>query len=228
MARVEKRASEHNWVHWHTAYDDPRTTLSRRLAVVRDRLADALDAAPPGPVRLVSVCAGQGHDVFGVLPVHARRADVSALLVELDPDNARAAAARAEQEGLPGVRVLCRDASLTDSYAGAVPADVILVCGVFGNVSDADVAGTVAALPSLAARDATVIWTRHRGDPDVVPDIQRWFAGAGFDQVWLSDRSQGYGVGVHRFTGEPRPLVRGQRLFTFVGPEGELVPHADA
>jgi hypothetical protein len=217
-----------DWVHWHTAYDDPTTTLARRLAVVRARLAEVLDAAPPGPIRLVSVCAGQGLDVLGVLPGHARRGDVSALLVELNADNARAAAAAAERAGLTGVRVVRGDAALTDSYAGAVPADVILICGVLGNIADADVARTVAALPMLSARDATVIWTRHRRGPDLVPAIEEWFAAAGYERRWLSERSAGYGVGVHRFTGEPRPLVPGRRLFTFVGPEGELVPHADA
>ena len=35
------------------------------------------------------------------------------------------------------VEVLVADAGRTDSYAGRVPAEVVLVCGVFGNISDA-------------------------------------------------------------------------------------------
>jgi hypothetical protein len=35
--------------------------------------------------------------------------------------------------------VICTDAGVTDVYAGAVPADLLLVCGVFGNIGDADV-----------------------------------------------------------------------------------------
>jgi len=77
-----------DWVAWHAAYDDPSSPLSARLRVVRAHLSAALDAAPPGPVRLLSLCAGQGRDVLGVLPAHPRGPDVSALLVEYDPRNA--------------------------------------------------------------------------------------------------------------------------------------------
>ena len=40
-----------------------RSTLSARLRLVQAHLAEALDHAPAGPVRLVSLCAGQGRDV---------------------------------------------------------------------------------------------------------------------------------------------------------------------
>ena len=36
-------------------------------------------------------------------------------------------------------------------------------------------------------------------------------------QQWLSEPNAGFGVGVHRFTGTPRPLRTGTRLFEFVG-----------
>jgi hypothetical protein len=82
-------------------------------------------------------------------------------------------------------------------------------------VSDADIARTVDALPGFVAPGATVVWTRHREEPDLVPDIDAWFARAGFERRWLSAPDAGYGVGVHRFTGTPRPLRPGERLFTF-------------
>ena len=44
-------------VAWHDAYDDPSSTLSARLELVQAHLAEALDHAPAGPVRLVSLCA---------------------------------------------------------------------------------------------------------------------------------------------------------------------------
>jgi len=77
-----------DWARWHEAYDDPASALSTRLALVRAHLSIALATAPAGPIRVVSLCAGQGHDVIGTLPGHPRRDDVSALLVERDPRNA--------------------------------------------------------------------------------------------------------------------------------------------
>ncbi|HYN93919.1 MAG TPA: class I SAM-dependent methyltransferase family protein [Pilimelia sp.] len=206
-----------DWADWHDAYDDPGSCLARRLAAVREHVATALAAAPPGPVRVVSMCAGQGRDLLGVLPGHPRRADVTARLVELDPANVAAARAAATAAGLTGVAVVEGDAALTDAYAGAVPADLVLVCGVFGNVSDADVHRIIDALPAFAAPGATVVWTRHREEPDLVPAINDWFAAAGFELAWLSARDAGYGVGVHRFAGEHLPLPPGAVLFTFVG-----------
>src|SRR6185437_12877992 len=54
-----------DWVEWHLAYQDPESALSRRLERVRQHLAKAIDDAPAGQVSLVSLCAGQGHDVLG-------------------------------------------------------------------------------------------------------------------------------------------------------------------
>ena len=157
-----------DWVAWHEAYDDPTSPLSTRLRVVRGHLSDALDAAPPGPVRLVSLCAGQGHDVLGVLPAHPRGPQVSAVLVEYDPQNAALARQGAGQAGLPRVEVRQADAAQVANYADALPADVLLLCGIFGNVSDEDIQRTAEAAPG------TVRARGHR-DLDQAP------AGAGPD-----------------------------------------------
>ena len=61
-----------NWVEWHDEYDQPGTSLHRRLELVRHRIREALDAAPPGPIRALSMCAGQGLDLLGVLDDHPR------------------------------------------------------------------------------------------------------------------------------------------------------------
>jgi hypothetical protein len=63
---------------------------------VCSHLSAALDAVLAGPIRLLSLCAGQGRDVLGVLPGHARRGDVAAVLVESD-----AAVPAAYADGLP-------------------------------------------------------------------------------------------------------------------------------
>jgi hypothetical protein len=177
----------------------------------------ALDRAPAGAVRVISLCAGQGRDVLDVMADYPRRSDVRARLVELDPRLSSFAEERARDLGLRDqVEVVTGDAARIDQYGGMVPADVVLVCGVFGNISDQDIEATIDSCPQLCAAGATLIWTRHREDPDLVPQICAWFEAREFERVWVSDPDAGFGVGVHRFTGEPRPLVPGRTLFSFV------------
>lgn len=203
-----------NWVEWHADYDEPGSPLHRRLAVVQRRIRDALDEAAPGPIKVISMCAGQGRDLLGVLADHPRRADVTARLVELDPENVRLA--RAAAAGLD-VTVVAGDAGLSTGYAGAVPADIALVCGVFGNISDGDIKQTVGWLPKLCRQGATVIWTRHHEAPDLTPTVRKWFAEAGFAEIaWYTDDDSWISVGTHRLTGEPQPFEPGVRLFEFV------------
>jgi hypothetical protein len=77
--------TDQDWYAWHDAYESRGSTLARRLAAVQDRVREALDSAPAGPLRVVSLCAGQGRDLLGVLPHHPRRDDVTARLVEPSP-----------------------------------------------------------------------------------------------------------------------------------------------
>ncbi|PZF97806.1 class I SAM-dependent methyltransferase [Micromonospora deserti] len=205
-----------DWYAWHDDYAQPDSALSRRVAELRSRLRDALDQAPPGPLRAISLCAGQGHDLIPVLADHPRRDDVTARLVELDPRNAEVARTAARAAGLAGVEVVVGDAARTDAYADLVPADLVLVCGVFGNISEADIRVTVWHCAALCATGGTVLWTRHRGSPDLVPTICDWFAAEGFEPVAVSTPADRVGVGVHRFTGGPRPLPAGVTMFRFV------------
>src|SRR4029077_10115612 len=50
--------TEMDWHAWHDDYDKPGTPLARRLAAVQDQIRVALDAAPPGPLHAISLCAG--------------------------------------------------------------------------------------------------------------------------------------------------------------------------
>jgi hypothetical protein len=207
-----------DWVAWHAAYDDPGSPLSTRLRTVRGHLSGALDAAPPGPVRLVSLCAGQGRDVLGVLPGHPRGPQVSAMLVEYNAQNAALARQGAEQAGLPRVEVRQADAAQVANYADALPADVLLLCGIFGNVSDEDIERTAASAPALCAPGATVIWTRHRRAPDLTPRIRGWFRASGFDEVAFDVPDQtltGVSVGVGRLAVPPPAALPDGPLFTF-------------
>jgi hypothetical protein len=211
------REAPRDWTEWHQQYDEPDSRLARRLAVVQEQLRRAIDERPD-PLRIISMCAGEGRDVLGVLADHPRRGEVSALLVELDADIAGRAEAAARDAGLDGVRVRCADAAVTDSYADAAPAEIVLACGIFGNIPDDDIRRTVGYLPTLCAAGATVIWTRGRwpGTPDVPQDIRRWFGESGFDEVaFVASDAETFRVGAHRLVAPPRPLEPGERLFTF-------------
>ena len=170
-----------HWEAWHGAYADPTSSLSRRLRVVQDHLRRFLDETAPRPVRVLSLCAGDGRDLLEVLAERDDAHRVAATLVELDPglaDRARASAA-----AFAGVEVRTADAGDPETYAGDPPADLVLLCGIFGNVSDADVEHTVAALPALCAPGARVIWTRTRRPPDLTPQVRAWFTHNGFREV---------------------------------------------
>lgn len=211
-----------DWLAWHDSYDQPGSSLERRLLVVRARIAEALDSAPPGPVDVISMCAGQGRDLIPVLAVHPRGRQVTARLVEIDPRNAERARAAARAAGLDRVEVVTGDAAPTAAYAGLVPAGIVLACGVFGNISDADIEHTIDCCRQLCSRGGTVVWTRGRSKPDKVPRICEWFARLGFELRWLSSPAESYGVGVHRFTGEPQPFEPTARMFNFAGYESNL------
>ena len=207
-----------DWVDWHRGYDNPASSLSMRLERVTWHLAQALDAAPPGPVQLVSLCAGQGRDVLRVLPNHRRGRDVSALLIEADARNA-GIAMQGVDAGLTKVHVRQADAGVVANFADALPADVLLLAGIFGNVSDADINRTVDAAPGLCAEGATVIWTRHRRPPDITGELRSWFGANGFEEIAFEalDTEQLISVGVHRLA-HRHDRVSGypdQPLFTF-------------
>jgi D-aminopeptidase len=218
QAAGQAEEGKRDWFAWHQLYDDPSSHLAARLALVQGHLRAELARLPAGPVQLISMCAGQGRDVIGVLAGHPRRADVRARLVELDPRNAAAARRAAAAAGLDGVEVVTADAGNTDAYAGAGPARIVVACGIFGNIADGDIASTIAALPGLCAADAVVLWTRHRRPPDLTPAIRGWFAAAGFTQeAFDTPAGASFSVGAHRLTGEPRPFEAARRLFTFTG-----------
>jgi hypothetical protein len=206
-----------DWAEWHSAYNDPSSFLSARLRAVQSRLAQAIDTAPAGPLRLVSLCAGQGRDVIGVLSDHPRREDVGALLVEFDAGIAKVARQSAAQAELPQVEVRVADAAEVASFADALPADVLLLCGIFGNVSDHDIQRTVEAAPALCRPGASVIWTRHRRAPDLTPLIRGWFATSGFDEVAFDALATDglMAVGTSRLARDQAPGLPEGRLFSF-------------
>jgi hypothetical protein len=207
-----------DWKAWHEKYDDPDSGFAQRLAVVRDRIRDALDQAPPGPLRAISLCAGQGRDLIPVLAEHPRGRDVHARLVELDADNAELARQLAADAGLDRVEVVTGDASLTDHYLDLAPADLVLVCGVYGNLRPADIESTVATCTALCKTGGTVIWTRGRQpEPEIAPQICAWYEERGFEQLWIEDPQVQMCVAAYRFAGRPTALEPGVSMFEFLG-----------
>jgi hypothetical protein len=203
-----------DWLAWHDGYDT-HAGMAERLVIVRRWIVTLVAEMRQPEIRILSMCAGDGRDVIGALLDDPRREAFSGILVETNPELVGRARTAIETADLR-LEVREADAGLTDSYTGGAPADLLLACGVFGNISDADVHETIEALPSLLARDAPVIWTRHRRAPELTPQIRAWFTDAGFDEVAFEGVANGpQSVGVARFRGAPRPFQPGLRLFTF-------------
>lgn len=208
-----------DWKQWFAAYDDPASPLASRLRVVREGIRRALDEAAPGPIRILYLCAGEGRDVIPEVAAHPRRADVTARLVEFDPAIADVARRAAAEAGVADAfDVVTGDAADPANFADFVPAEVLLLCGIFGNVSEADIANTVARAAGLTARGGTVIWTRHRREPNLVPSVHEWFAEAGFETLWESDPElpEAIYVAGHRQRRDPAPGTGADKLFTFI------------
>src|SRR3954451_21045042 len=97
-----------DWRAWHDDYNDPDSSLSRRLRVVQRYLERGLSEVPAeadGHRRLISLCAGDGRDVLPVLARHDQGHTVHAVLTELDPELGEKARVTATQLGLSRVDV---------------------------------------------------------------------------------------------------------------------------
>ncbi len=164
------------------------------------------------------MCAGEGRDVIGVLSNHSRREDVASLLVEIDPGIAAIARDGAARAGLTRFQVIEGDAALSDVYARHVPADIVLACGIFGNISDTDIERTVRNISMLGEEGTAVIWTRNREEPDLTLRIRQWFDEGGFSEVSFEglDNESKSGIGVVRLDGPPVRFAPGFRFFTFL------------
>jgi 2-polyprenyl-3-methyl-5-hydroxy-6-metoxy-1,4-benzoquinol methylase len=212
-----------DWRLWHRDYDDPESSVSHRLVEVRARLGSALAAGSDDPVRLLSLCAGDGRDVIPVVAVTGRR--VSVTLVELDPVLAEAARRAAAEAGVV-VDVLTGDASEPTLFADVLPVDVLVLVGVLGNVSDADAGRLVTAIPSMVAPGGVVIWSRSNRfrttATHAVSDPALWvrglFEAAGLETVdYLVPDEEAWRLGVSRLRVDaPRPPVPTASLFTFI------------
>ena len=203
---------------WHRHYEDPDSSLSWRLRRVQAALHAAMDRSP-GPVRILSACAGDGRDVIGVLGGRNDADRVSTVLVELHPDLAQRARAAAAAAGLTDFEVRTTDAGRSDAYADAVPASIVLLVGIFGNISDDDLWRLLAFAPQLCAPGATLLWSRGFDGSDRNDRVRARLNDAGFtelDYATSGGDDDAAALGVVRYDGPPVPLRPGQPLFSFV------------
>jgi tRNA1(Val) A37 N6-methylase TrmN6 len=120
-----------DWYEWHDLYDT-EPVLQQRLEIVQEY------------IRVVSVCAGDGRDLLGTLKNHPRAKDVSARLVELNPQLVERGRATIESLGLTKqIEFINGDATLATNYVGAVLADIAIAdiiknSGVQALVADGD------------------------------------------------------------------------------------------
>jgi hypothetical protein len=120
---------------------------------------------------------------------------------------------------LSNVTVRTVDAGNTTAYVGAVPADLVIMIGVLGNISDDDVRRTIMTAPQLCRPGAIMLWSRATSGSDANSSVRGWLAGAGFVELDYREFDQAEGeraaLGSARYDGPPQPLIPGRQIFTF-------------
>lgn len=91
---------------------------------------------------VLSLCAGDGRDLIAAVRDDLNRIG-RAVLVELDPKLAMQAEKAARATQLTRVEIRCQDAGAVDSYIDVLPADVLMLCGIFGNIGQRDVKNVI-------------------------------------------------------------------------------------
>lgn len=169
-------------------------------------------------MRLLSLCGGDARDVIPVLASHPTGRRARGVVVELDDVLARRAAGAARRAGLSGIEVRCADAGDLRSFCDVLPVDVLLLCGIFGNVERDVVRSLVERIPSMVSEGGVVIWTRggYDGEDDPRPQVRRWFIEAGMPEMSFDGAPERYGVGVNRVEHPRSGQLGDSRLFDFI------------
>ena len=205
------------WHGWpELAYQ--QEAYQRRLSAVQQHLTESLDCAPSGSLRIISMCAGDGRDVIGVLKSHRRRQDVATVLVELNCQSIADGAREMQTAGLQNnVEFLNADATAYETYKHLGPANIVLLCGVWGHVPASERVRLIGALTSLCLPGGTVIWTRGIAKGlERFHEIQATFPMSSWKQDRVTFTSdQKWAVVSHRFLGTPTELPSSGPIFRF-------------
>ena len=159
-----------DYLDWHDDYEQPGSPLHRRLQIVIRMIRRAFDELPPGPIRVVSLCAGQGADLLGAADGHPRADDLTGRLVELDPRNVERRAARGSTAlglGSPGGRRGRRRRRPTPTPAPCRPTSCWRAASSATSATPTSSARSASCRRS-APPGAWVLWTRHPRDADAV------------------------------------------------------------
>ncbi|MEQ1874046.1 MAG: SAM-dependent methyltransferase [Ilumatobacteraceae bacterium] len=204
-----------DWIEWHSEYDDPDSALSERRRQVTTLIRKSLDGAARGPVRILSLCAGNARDLADALRDHPRRTDVTGGVVELDRQLADESRTNLEAAG-GDIDVIVGDAGNVDTFGHLLPVDLLLLVGIFGNVPDGEVETITRAVPAMCHDGANVIWTRHRRLPDLTPSVRRWFDAAGCTALdFISPGTGKFSVGRERVKARTAASRLPNQLFRF-------------
>ena len=106
--------------HWRNAWGSCASCWTRRCFTRRWQL------------RVLSLCAGDGRDVLPVLARWQAHKEIHGWLVELQSDLADRARDEAHSVSLRQLEVIRGDAAEPTEHTGAIPADLIVACGIFG------------------------------------------------------------------------------------------------
>jgi hypothetical protein len=185
---------------------------------VQGHIRDRLDATT-GPIRVLSVCSGDGRDILGVLAEREDRERVSGVLLELHEGVAANARQRIDELGLADrFEVRTVDAGRSDSYVDAVPADIVLLVGIFGNIQPPEIKALIDTVPQFAQPGALVLWSRGRSAPGGgrTNELAGWLREAGCTEISITAPEDAqFVVGAAEFGATTEPLRTGRRLFTF-------------
>jgi hypothetical protein len=210
-----------DWVKWHENYK-ASPSLKARLLVVREHLSRCFDSLPPGVIQVLSICAGDARDLIGLLATHPRKMDVRAHLVEnnveLVENGQKVIIEAAFEEQL---QFVIADATISSTYLGLAPVDVVLMSGVFGNLRSEEVARLIGSLGLLCKCGGYVVWTRHRrlhNGLNQIALIRQLFSESDFEEVLIENTSDNkFAIGSHRYKGAGQVLRGGVKLFEFTG-----------
>jgi hypothetical protein len=212
-----RRFRSRSWTGWpDEAYAQRR--YQQRLQAVQEHLCSNLNEAPAGALRLISICAGDGRDLIGVLRTHERRTDVSAWLIELDCESVAAGMQQTKAAGLENsVHFINGDATNYATYQGIGPADIVLACGVWGHVLAHERVSFATALAALCKAGGSVTWTRGVSNgTSRLHEIELIFARAVWEQVRTSvTADKKWAVVTHRYGGSQVKLPPAGRIFNF-------------
>lgn len=87
--------------------------------------------------------------------------------------------------------------------------ELLLCCGVLGNISEEDIHRTIESWSMFCAPNAIVIWTRGHSEPDLRNPMQQWVREAGFEELSFDGMDDEFGVGVAKMICDPKPYQSG-------------------